>query len=316
MTAAKESQEPRADRRVSVVIPHLNQPEALARCLNSLTGQDWPAELIDITVVDNGSRILPDLTALGHSNVRLLTELTPGPGHARNRGIADSAGDVVALIDADCRAHPHWVSAAVAAIRAPGSSGVVGGDVRIDVLNPSRLTSLEAYESVFAYRQQLYIRRDGYSGTGNLAMLRSVFDKVGPFGGIHIAEDVDWGRRAKAAGYPARFCADMIVYHPARTSIDELKQKWRRHIAHGRVLHREMQAREWRWALRALLILLSAIPDGAAMLFSPRVRGLSNRLRGIGVLFRIRLFRFVQMIRQRGASPTDGSERWNRDLSS
>ena len=39
--------------QISVVIPHLNQPEALARCLASLAvGARQPDEII---VVDNGS---------------------------------------------------------------------------------------------------------------------------------------------------------------------------------------------------------------------------------------------------------------------
>ncbi|MGO4837442.1 glycosyltransferase family 2 protein, partial [Rhizobiaceae sp. 2RAB30] len=41
---------------ISVIIPHLDQPEALGRCLASLSNQrglDRPVELI---VVDNGSK--------------------------------------------------------------------------------------------------------------------------------------------------------------------------------------------------------------------------------------------------------------------
>ena len=58
---------------VSVVIPHLNQPDALGRCLASVAAQDWPAERTEIIVVDNGSRALPDLAAMGYPHVRLLS---------------------------------------------------------------------------------------------------------------------------------------------------------------------------------------------------------------------------------------------------
>lgn len=297
---------------VSVIIPHLNQPESLARCLASLAAQDWPAARREIIVVDNGSHALPDLASLGFPEARLLSEDLPGPGHARNRGIAHASGEMLMLIDADCRADPHWIAAAVAALRMPGGSGVVGGDVRIDVGNSARLTALEAYESVFAYRQQLYMSRDGYSGTGNLGLLRKVYDKVGPFGGIHIAEDIDWGQRARAAGFPARYVPDMIVYHPARTSMDELQRKWRRHIAHSRVDYCQHRHGDAGWILRAFMVLLSSLPHIGVMLISPRLSGLRNRMRGISVLIAIRAYRFAEMLRQRTGSATEGSESWNR----
>ena len=297
---------------VSVIIPHLNQPDFLRICLESLAAQDWPAEQTEIIVVDNGSRAPPDLAALGFPRVKLLTEATPGPGPARNRGIAGSSGELLAFIDADCRADPGWLSAAVAGLSAPDSSGVVGGDVRIDVRDADRLTPLEAYESVFAYRQKLYISRDGFSGTGNLAMRREVHDEVGPFGGIHTAEDMDWGRRARAAGHPALYRPDMIVYHPARTTIAELQTKWRRHVAHSLVTHREQGGSDFAWALRSAMVLASALPHIGMMLTSPRLSGLGNRLRGAGVLIGIRAFRAREMLRQRVGSATAGSESWNR----
>ena len=297
---------------VSVVIPHLNQPEFLRTCLDSLARQDWPAERTEIIVVDNGSRELPDLAGLGYPHVKLLAEAEPGPGPARNRGIAGASGEFLAFIDADCRADPGWLSAAVAGLTAADSSGVVGGDVRIDFRDLRHLTPLEAYEAVFAYRQKLYIGRHGYSGTGNLAMRREVFDKVGPFGGIHTAEDMDWGQRARAAGHPAAYRADMIVYHPARTSIAELQTKWRRHVAHTLVMHRQRGGSDLAWAARSAMVLASAVPHMAAVLTSPRLSGLGNRLRGIGVLVGIRAFRAGEMLRQRSGSATAGSESWNR----
>ena len=112
------------------------------------------------------------------------------------------------------------------------SSRAIGGDVRIAVTDPMRFTQLEAYESIFAYRQEEYIRKFGFSGTGNLAMHREDFELVGPFAGIKVAEDRDWGRRAKALGLQIQYVPDMIVYHPARVTFSELYKKWDRHIAH------------------------------------------------------------------------------------
>ncbi|TGU67767.1 glycosyl transferase family 2, partial [Mesorhizobium sp. M1C.F.Ca.ET.144.01.1.1] len=74
--------------------------------------------------------------------------------------------------------------------------GIIGGDVRIARQDAHRPTLLEAYESVFAYRMREYIAKQGYTGTGNLAVRKQILAAVGPFGGIEIAEDRDWGQRA------------------------------------------------------------------------------------------------------------------------
>jgi glycosyltransferase involved in cell wall biosynthesis len=297
---------------VSVIIPHLNQPDAAGRCLASLAAQSYPADRVEIIMVDNGSTVPLDWLAERHPHVRLLHEPQPGPGHARNRGVTAATGEVLAFIDADCRADPDWLRDAVAGLSAPGSTGVVGGDVRIDYLHPARLTPLEAYESVFAYRQKLYIEQRGFSGTGNLAVRREVFDRIGPFGGIDIAEDMDWGRRATASGHPARYRAGMIIYHPARTRFADLEAKWRRHVAHELEDHRRRDGSSLAWRLRAMAVMLSAIPHAGKIMLSDRLSGLSARLAGVGVLFRIRWYRFRQMMAQTARGHGNAAAEWNR----
>jgi len=290
--------------KVSIIIPHLNQPEALMRCLASLVGQG-AAEII---VVDNGSRALLDDVMAAFPDVRFLREPTPGPGPARNLGAMLAKGDVLAFIDADCRAEKGWIAAGVAALT--HSSGVVGGDVRIEVANPTRLTPLEAYESVFSYRQRLYIRRDHYSGTGNLMVQRAVLERVGPFAGIGVAEDSDWGKRAAALGHPAAYAPAVIVYHPARKDYAEIESKWRRHIAHDRAVRGQGAVAALKWEARRAVILLSWLPDSVRLLTSPRLRGLGNRLRGVAALIHTRVFRFREM----GVAPERATraEAWNR----
>jgi glycosyltransferase involved in cell wall biosynthesis len=294
---------------VSIIIPHLNQPDALIRCLTSLERQDFDGGAVEIIVVDNGSRQpLGDVTRQ-FPNVRFLEQSAPGPGLARNVGVAAATADRLLFIDADCRAHPLWVRSAVAALNA---AEIVGGDVQIDIVDPAGLTALESYESVFAYRQSLYIAREGFSGTGNLAMTRSIFDAVGQFGGIGIAEDRDWGQRARGLGHITRYVPEMIVYHPARKNFDELAEKWRRHVAHDLAKHRSSGGSALGWQLRAVAMIVSIVPHGFSLLRSPRLSGFGNRIRGIGLLARIRIFRCTEMLRQARATGEGAASSWNR----
>jgi glycosyltransferase involved in cell wall biosynthesis len=160
--------------RISVIIPHLNQPDMLARCLSSLvSGSRQPDEII---VVDNGSNVLPTSVCDSFSGVRLLVEPTPGPGPARNTGVGASQGEVLAFIDADCIADRDWLTTATAEMADPAAM-ILGGDVRISCADPKRLTVLEAYESIYAYRMDRYIAREGFTGTGNLVVRRSTMDE-------------------------------------------------------------------------------------------------------------------------------------------
>ena len=245
--------------------------------------------------------------------VRWAVELTPGPGPARNAGIALARSKTLVFIDADCLADPDWLATAVAAVDAVGDQGAVAGNVLVDCVDFQSMTGVEAYETVFAYRFKMYVEKKGFSGTGNLAMARSVRDKVGPFAGIGVAEDVDWGKRATAIGLTFTYQPKMQVWHPARPDFDALCIKWCRHIAHEFADHQRRARPLWRWYARAAAMVVSIIPDGARLLVAPRVGGFGNRLRGLGVLARIRFYRATEMRRIAiGGGDASGANVWNR----
>jgi glycosyltransferase involved in cell wall biosynthesis len=281
-------------KSISVIIPHFNQPTFLEKCLQSLAAQSFGRERFEIIVVDNCSKELPQ-ELCDQFNAKLLVEKQPGPGLARNTGIAAASGVLLAFIDADCFAHVDWLKHAVEALLQPNVL-VIGGDVRIGYVDENHLTALEAYESVFAYRQKEYIERIGFSGTGNLAFKREAFDKVGPFAGIGIAEDRDWGLRAKAKGLKISYVPGMIVWHPARKQISELKQKWQRHIVHDYAGFRGSAQRKVLWYLRAFAIAASPVRDIFRVMFSDRLHGAGNKFKAIVMLLRIRFYRTVKMM--------------------
>lgn len=281
---------------ISVVIPHLNQPEALEACLGSLDAQSLARCFFEIIVVDNGSVHIPRDIVANHSGTRLLRELQPGPGPARNFGVRASTGDIIAFIDADCRAHRDWLRTALQAIRSSPDGTILGGDVRIWRSRGNTSTAIEAYESVFGYRFKLFIERHGYCGTGNLVVRRTDYDKAGPFAGIDIAEDVEWGQRARSAGLRFRYVPEMVIFHPARRSLQELRVKWDRHTQHNLNMARGKRGWKIRWIARALAVLASPIVDSVRALSSDRIQGISARLKAISVLFAIRAYRASKML--------------------
>ena len=90
---------------ISVVIPSYNCARYLARALDSVQAQRYPADRIDIVVVDDGSvDDTPDVArayAARDPRITVLEQANAGPGAARNRGIEASRGELVAFLDAD-----------------------------------------------------------------------------------------------------------------------------------------------------------------------------------------------------------------------
>jgi len=288
---------------ITVVIPHLNQPVNLARCLASLAENTRAPD--EIIVVDNGSDVLPDVP----EHVTLIQEKTPGPGPARNAGVQKARGNVLAFLDADCLARFDWLEEAERAIV---RADILGGDMRIGYNDPSRLTMTEAYESVYSFRIQRYIAEEGFAATANLVVRREILEAVGPFGGLHMAEDRDWGQRAVKMGYEISYAPRMRVYHPARRSFPELFLKWDRQLAHdyGEITD---GAGRMRWWLKAAAMGLSPLAEISRIASTDRVKGVGPRLKAFVGLCRIRLYRAGRMVDLglRGR-PERLAAKWNR----
>ncbi len=295
--------------KLTVVVPHLNQPEELKRCLSSVCTQTLLRAEYEIVVVDNGSDDLPH-SICEQFGARLICTATPGPGPARNAGVFASRAELLVFIDSDCIADRSWLSSALEKFADP-SVKAVGGDVRISCKNADQMTAIEAYESVFGYRQKLYIERMGFSATLNFAVRKAVFESVGPFGGIEIAEDRDWGFRATKLGFAIDYLPEMIVYHPARKNISELEMKWLRHIIHDFAEINGSGMRLLMWYVKALAVAVSPAFDVLKILRSNRVTGLKSFLKASGVLFFIRGYRSFNMIRVHFQNGTSKTPKWN-----
>lgn len=298
---------------ITVIVPHLEQEQQLRRCLTSLAAQEGVLSPIEIIVVDNGSKTAPTAVCDEFENVKLLRQLVPGPGPARNLGVQNARGDILAFIDADCLADPRWLSAIEKRFAANPSFHILGGDVRIAMDDMENPTLLEAYESVFAYRMKEYIARQGFTGTGNLAVRAKTFAEVGMFGGIHIAEDRDWGQRALAMNYVTHYCPEMIVFHPARKTMSELIQKWDRHTAHDFEKAQGKPMWRLRWALRGLAVGASPVAEVFRIGFSDRLSGLKSRVLAFLGMVYIRIYRcYLMLSLALGQDASRLSARWNR----
>ncbi|MEO8432819.1 MAG: glycosyltransferase [Acidobacteriota bacterium] len=128
---------PSPDPLVSVVIPVYDQARYLGEAIESVTAQTYPHR--EIVVVDDGSRDDPATVAARHPGVRFVRQPNAGSAAARNRGIRESRGAVVVLLDADDRLLPDALARGLGALAARPDAAVVYGRARMIAADGSRL---------------------------------------------------------------------------------------------------------------------------------------------------------------------------------
>lgn len=303
-----------AHPEISIVIPHLNDAARLETCLASLAAQTIAPERFEVIVVDNGSHVQPKEVVDRYANARLFFETIPGPGPARNRGVSNARAPILAFTDSDCIADPGWAEAILARFAREPELGILGGDVRIFVQTPGRPTPAEAFELLYAFRQEWQITRMKFSATACLAVRCKIFAMVGPFAGIDTTEDLDWGQRAAAKGHVTHYAPEVVVHHPARRTMAALHAQWDRHTNHHFRLRAQGPGGQAKWALTGLAMAVSPLAEVPQILASDKITSTHERWMVFRGLVGIRLYRAKRMFQTLiGINVRSASARWNRD---
>ena len=117
--------------KVSVYIPAHNAGEFLNRSVNSLLAQTLPPD--EILVIDDGSRDNSAEIAAAYKGVTVIRHtVNKGLAAARNTAMKAARNDFVASLDADCIAHPAWLSELAKNMDDPRLAGV-GGKLTEDI---------------------------------------------------------------------------------------------------------------------------------------------------------------------------------------
>jgi glycosyltransferase involved in cell wall biosynthesis len=283
---------------VSVIIPVYNDEVRLRRCLQALDAQSWPRERYEVIVIDNGSeQPLTKLVEPFHQ-VRLLEERQPGSYAARNRGLEESRGEVIAFTDADCVPTPTWIEQGVTALHRERDTGLVGGRVEMMIADPKKPTAVELYERALAFQQVTNIRRNRYSVTANAFTSRHVFDRVGTFNArLKSGGDVEWGRRVDAAGYKLVYADDTVVAHPARRQWSEVYTQALRMAGGLHDRRREKPRSTYRWLQNAVLLFLTIPTTSLRILRGRELSRLDDRLKAAVVMAGVHMVLIWEQLR-------------------
>ena len=281
--------------KISVIVPHYSDLQSLDRCLEALEKQSIPRSEFEVIVGDNNSPEGEDAVARTiNGRGRLVVIRDRGPGPARNGAVAMATGEILAFTDCDCRPHEAWLSGGLKALE---TSDFVGGRMRVVVEDESNVKPVEAFERVFAFRNDKYVALKKFTVTANMFCPRAIFETVGGFHPGKVSEDEEWCQRAVAKGYRIGYAPGAVVDHPARRTWAELLKKLQRLDREYYELEVKAKGRRLKWLLNTLALPFSAVAHSRSTLLSRDLRTPRQRLDATAILFRQRWWRFVTQLR-------------------
>lgn len=209
----------------SIVIPHRNRHDLLARALPSVAAQRLPSGAdIELIVVDNGSTDASASVARAHGARLIELGVNRGVGAALNRGILQARGEWVAVLNNDVELAPDWL--ALLSHRARQAAAWFATGKVLDATCKNRIDG--AGDAVCrggsAWRLG-HGRPDGpafarprptYFPSATATLFRSdFFDRAGLFDESFFAylEDVDLGMRSAALGCRGLYVPEAEAWH-------------------------------------------------------------------------------------------------------
>jgi glycosyltransferase involved in cell wall biosynthesis len=208
---------------VSVIVCTRNRAHRLEQTLNSLQQMTVPVDLAwELIIVDNNSsdntkEVIDSFMNKSSLKVKYVIERDQGLSRARNMGIQEASGNIIAFTDDDCIVDRYWITSISKEFHADESIAGIGG--RVLLYNKmDRPVSIRVHEerTILSSTDRILKLMIGC----NIAFARSVFDQIGMFdtdfgAGSRFAstEDLDFLYRVYKKGLKIVYSPDILVHH-------------------------------------------------------------------------------------------------------
>ena len=207
---------------VSMIIPVRNRPEEMSACLQSLNRLKYPADKMEVIVVDDASDdSTPEVVSTFPVHLIVLNKQS-GASFCRNLAAQKARGEILAFLDSDCLADPMWLQELIPALSDP-SNGAVGGMVD-SYFNEKGLDRYEKVKSSLNMGTLPRSSQDGsrffYLPSCNLLVRKALFLQLKGFReDLAVGEDVDFCWRLQDQGHHVEYRPIGKVYHRHRNKI-------------------------------------------------------------------------------------------------
>jgi glycosyltransferase involved in cell wall biosynthesis len=190
--------------RLTVIVCAYNEERFLSACLHSLRAQTRPAD--EILVINNASTDATRAVAQQVPGVRVVDEPRKGLVIARATGFREAKGQILAFLDADCRAPLTWLERIERRFERRPDVVAVTGPYRYYDWDWIGCALIRAYDYTLApfaqFLAQYVLRVGAVLYGGNFAVRRSALEAIGGFDtSIEFhGEDTNLGRRLARVG--------------------------------------------------------------------------------------------------------------------
>jgi glycosyltransferase involved in cell wall biosynthesis len=225
----------RAIPKISIVIPFYNAISTIGLCLESTQQLNYPREKLEIIVVDNGSDDGSDAIAKKF-DVKAYNETSLRSSYqARNTGIMNASGELIAFTDSDCIVSPDWLINLI-----KDWDDISVGCFAGEILSYNPHTLVEKFSDRSGLLKQQWTLDCSYmpyTTTANSAYRKEVFDRVGLFNPRLFSGgdcDLSW-RMQNETGLKIKFTPEAVVFHKHRTNIIDLYKQFKKY-EYGQIL--------------------------------------------------------------------------------
>ena len=268
--------------RLSLIIATYNRSDLLIGALNSVVAQTAPRDEWECVVVNNNStddtmeRFAEFVTQYPDFNIRIVTEVNQGLSYARNRGIRESSGEYIAIIDDDERIAPEFIAAYIDLFDTTPDAMAAGGPIVAEYQGKrprwmSRFTERPIANTMYWGDKVKVFPKGRVPGGGNMALRREavrrygVFDTALGYVGESLlgGEECDLFERLQIADAKYYYVPKAVMYHiiPERKLTDEYFERLcsnvgRSQMCRARYYHREgylRRAEIFKWVATLVL---------------------------------------------------------------
>jgi cellulose synthase/poly-beta-1,6-N-acetylglucosamine synthase-like glycosyltransferase len=178
-----------------VIVCTRHRPEPLGRCLASLAALDGPTP--EVIVVDNTDGDPNTERTAKEAGARYVVEPTIGLSRARNKGIEEATGELVAFVDDDAIVEPAWLEEHSAVLVDDSLTASSGRILPFTLKNGRGLLDLGDRGFVLDRSDPLWFERANFGGVAaggsNMVLKRTVFESGLRFNeSLGLGTDLGW----------------------------------------------------------------------------------------------------------------------------
>ncbi len=214
--------------KISVVVCAYNAGDTLDDCLTSLARLTYPN--YEVILVNDGSTDRTSEIAHGYEGVRVIDTANAGLSAARNVGLANATGEIVAYTDSDTRVDRDWLTFLVQPFL--GSDVVGSGGRNVVPTDDPPMAQCVARAPGGPTHVLLDDRIAEHVPGCNMAFRRDALLAIDGFNPTYLraGDDVDVCWRLQARGWKIGFASSSLVWHHHRTSV---RAYWRQQTGYG-----------------------------------------------------------------------------------